>query len=182
MSKTEAATLDTPRLMLRPLGSEDLGLLLGLNRDPAVMRHFPARVSEEQTREQLGHLLLHQEEHGFGAWVGVCRETGDFRGLFGLHHVSIEVAFAPAVEIFWRLEPASWGHGYATEAARGVLRFGLEELELGHVVGFTAAVNERSLAVFGRVGMERDARFDFEHPKLPPGHRLRSHVFFRTRG
>jgi len=157
--------LQTERLILRPLRSADFGWLLRLNRDPVVMGHFPALLGEGETRAQFRHLLEHQAAHGFGAWVGVCRETGTLRGLFGLSHVSIEAAFVPAVEIFWRLELGSWGCGYATETARAVLRFALEELQLGGVVGFTAAVNERSRAVFGRVGMERDARFDFEHPR-----------------
>ena len=35
--------------------------------------------------------------------------------------VAREVEGAQVVEIGWHLERASWGHGYATEAARGVL-------------------------------------------------------------
>jgi hypothetical protein len=32
-----------------------------------------------------------------------------------------------------------------------------------------------------RIGMERAAGEDFEHPALPPGHPLRAHVLYRIR-
>jgi len=49
------------------------------------------------------------------------------------------------------------------------------------VVAFTVPANARSLAVMRRLGMARDARADFAHPRLPPGHALSRHVLFRAR-
>jgi hypothetical protein len=33
-----------------------------------------------------------------------------------------------------------------------------------------------------RIGMTHDEADDFDHPNLPPGHRLRRHVLYRLRG
>jgi hypothetical protein len=32
-----------------------------------------------------------------------------------------------------------------------------------------------------RLGMERDAGAGFDHPQVPPGHRLAAHVLYRLR-
>lgn len=56
------------------------------------------------------------------------------------------------IEIGWSLHPGLWGHGYAAEAARAVLRRGFEGgLEEIHAV--THLTNDRSMAVARRIGM-----------------------------
>ncbi|MEU4512247.1 GNAT family N-acetyltransferase [Nonomuraea wenchangensis] len=90
-----------------------------------------------------------------------------------------EAPFLPAVEIAWRLSRRAWGHGYATEAATAALDFAFDRLGLEEVVSFTATVNTRSSAVMERLGMIHDSAGDFDHPVLPPGHRLRRHVLYR---
>jgi len=79
------------------------------------------------------------------------------------------------------LAVAHWGQGYATEGAAAVLKFGIETLGLPEIVSFTSASNHRSRAVMERIGMRRDSADDFEHPGLPEGHPLRSHVLYRYR-
>jgi ribosomal-protein-alanine N-acetyltransferase len=43
----------------------------------------------------------------------------------------------------------------------------------------TAAINLRSQRVMERLGMRRDPRDDFDHPRVPVGHRVRPHVLYR---
>ena len=57
------------------------------------------------------------------------------------------------VEVGWHLHPDSWGHGYATEAARAVIRRGFEA-GLPEVYAVVRPGNEPSLAVCRRLGME----------------------------
>ena len=73
-------------------------------------------------------------------------------GSVGLTTVGFEAHFAPAVEIVWRLAAEHWGHGYATEAARAVLRFGFEQLEMREIVAFTVPHNHRSRRVMESSG------------------------------
>jgi RimJ/RimL family protein N-acetyltransferase len=47
------------------------------------------------------------------------------------------------------------------------------------VVSFTVRENLASRRVMEKLGMSRDPKEDFEHPKLPSGHPLRSHVLYR---
>jgi ribosomal-protein-alanine N-acetyltransferase len=59
------------------------------------------------------------------------------------------------------------------------LAFAFVDLGLDEVVSLTSVLNQRSRAVMERLGMERDAVDDFEHPHIPEGHHLRAHVLYR---
>ena len=109
-----------------------------------------------------------------------CISTGknEFIGFIGLQPVSFQADFKPAVEIGWRLAFEHWEKGYATEGAKGALRYGFERLHLQEIVSLTATNNMRSRAVMERIGMYHEPNHDFDHPKLPAGHPLRRHVFY----
>ena len=47
------------------------------------------------------------------------------------------------------------------------------------IVAFPFAGNLPSQRVMEKIGMVRDPDADFEHPRLAPGHPLRSHVVYR---
>ncbi len=171
--------LRTTRLLLRPWRPSDLEPFAALNADPRVMEHFPAPLSREESDAFAATTAEAVTRQGWGRWALEVAETGEFIGFTGLHRPTFEARFMPAVEIAWRLSHRSWGKGYATEAATAALDFAFDHLGLDEVVSFTATVNLRSSAVMERLGMTHDPADDFDHPVLPPGHRLRRHVLFR---
>ena len=71
----------------------------------------------------------------------------------------------------------------AGEAARTAIDDGFGRLGLGEIVAFTVPANQPSRRVMEKLGMTYDPAedFDFEHPRLPPGHPLRRHVLYRLR-
>jgi len=150
-------SLETDRLLLRPWRpAEDLDALAALNADPAVMRWVtPNRpLRPEETADLLDRIVRHWNEHGFGLWAVVPREPGgECIGFAGLAIPSFLPAVLPAVEVGWRLAPAWWGRGLATEAARASLDFGFERLGLRSIVSIIDAGNARSLRVAEKLGM-----------------------------
>ena len=58
------------------------------------------------------------------------------------------------IEIGWHFRPASWGYGYATEAATAILNYGFQELKLPTIYAVTTSENSRSQRVMARLGME----------------------------
>jgi RimJ/RimL family protein N-acetyltransferase len=120
------------------------------------------------------------DTEGWGLWAVEVANGPSFIGMVGLHRVNPLVPCAPAVEVGWRLSPDLWGHGYATEAAAGALRYGFVEAELPEIVAFTTTLNARSQSVMIRIGMVRDLAGDFDHPSVPEGSPLRRHVLFRA--
>ena len=171
--------LTTPRLRLRPWTDDDLEPMVAICTDPEVMRWFP----RPNTREEVVALLARQRAHlaagGPGLFAAERLADSALLGFVGLARPSFEAPFTPCVEVGWRLTREAWGHGYATEAARVVLRHGFTTLGLDEVVSFTSVGNLPSQAVMQRLGMHHDAADDFDHPRLPETHPLRRHVLYR---
>ena len=172
--------LRTDRVLLRQWRQSDREPFAALNADPVVMEHFPTALDREQSDDFVDRMHAHLEEHGWGLWAVEVIETGAFVGFVGLWPAGFDpFRTEETIEIGWRLAREAWGRGYASEAAREVLRHAFDALGLGQVVSFTAATNTRSRAVMERIGMTRDLSSDFEHPRLPEGHPLRPHVVYR---
>ncbi|MEL6348781.1 MAG: GNAT family N-acetyltransferase [Myxococcota bacterium] len=169
----------TDRLLLRRWRDDDLDAFAALNADPVVMEHFPERLTREQSARFLDKIRTHFDQHGFGLWAVEVPDDAPFVGMVGLKTVNFDAAFAPAVEIGWRMAAAWWGQGLATEAAQGALRYGFTEAKLDEIVSFTALLNRPSWRVMERLGMRRNPREDFDHPAVPEGHRLRRHMLYR---
>jgi RimJ/RimL family protein N-acetyltransferase len=60
-------------------------------------------------------------------------------------------------ELGWVLDPAFTGHGYATEAARGLLRVCFEDLGVHRVVAGCFVDNDASWRLMERIGMRRES-------------------------
>ena len=171
---------DTPRLRLRQWREVDRDPFAALNADPVVMEFFPATLSREASDASIDAWQAQLAERGWSNWAVEVRDTEAFIGFVGLSIPWRVLSFSPCVEIGWRLARAHWGKGFATEAARGALRVGFEDLALPEIVSFTTLLNLKSRAVMERIGM-RNAHEDFEHPGVPPGHPQRMHCLYRLR-
>ena len=174
----ELIEFDTKRLRLRQWCAADREPFATLNADPKVMEFFPVLLSRAESDAMADRCQAHIVEHGWGFWAVELRHTHEFIGVVGLNIPSYELPFSPCVEVGWRLDAMHWRKGYATEAARGALRIGFEQLGLSEIVSFTAINNIRSRAVMNRLGM-RDTGQTFEHPEVPVGNALRKHCLYR---
>ena len=173
-----AATLRTPRLVLRPWCAADLAPYAAMNADTQVRRWFSGTLTRTESDAQARRLQDHIDAHGFGFWAVEVPGVAPFIGFVGLQHVDAAMPFAPAVEIGWRLARDQWGRFYASEAARAALAHGFAALGLAEIVSFAVAGNGASRRVMERIGMRRDLAGDFDHPALPDSHPYRRHVFY----
>jgi RimJ/RimL family protein N-acetyltransferase len=114
----------------------------------------------------------------YGLWAVEVVGGEPFIGFVGLA-LQEGYPFSPAVEVGWRLARASWGHGYATEAAVATVADGFDRVGLAEIVSMTTVENRRSRAVMERLGFTRDPADDFDHPRLAEGDPLRPHVLYR---
>jgi RimJ/RimL family protein N-acetyltransferase len=171
----------TDRLTLRGWRDDDEPRVLALSTDPEVMRHFPRHATAAEAYELVSRHRALLVAGRPGLFAVETREEQTFLGFVGLAEPRFEASFTPCVEIGWRLVRSAWGHGYATEAARAVLRHGFETLRLPEILSFTATVNLPSIAVMRRLGMHTDPGEDFDHPAVPAGHPVRRHVLYRLR-
>jgi RimJ/RimL family protein N-acetyltransferase len=170
--------LHTERLLLRHWRDDDLDAWAAMNADPAVREHFPEVLDRDASAASMALFAHDLTTRGYGWWAVEVAADGAFIGMAGLDPVDDGMPVT-GLEIGWRLSRASWGHGYATEAARACLEFGFETLGLPEIVAVTTAANVRSRAVMDRIGMTHDPSLDFDDPDAPPGP-LRRTVIYRT--
>jgi ribosomal-protein-alanine N-acetyltransferase len=164
---------------MRRWADEDLAPFAAINANRVVMEHFPSTLNFERSAAAVSRIEALFDARGFGLWAVELPGEAPFIGFVGLLPAPEEMAFSPAVEIGWRLAPAFWGRGLATEAARAAIWFAFEKAGIEELVSFTATTNVRSMRVMERLGMTREAADDFEHPGIAAGHRLRPHVLYR---
>jgi ribosomal-protein-alanine N-acetyltransferase len=174
-----SATLSSGRICLRRWRDEDREPFAAMNSDARVMEFFRSRLSRVESDAMVDRIQKHFSEHDFGLWAVEVPDVAPFIGFVGLTWARFSAHFTPAVELGWRLAFEHWGHGYATEAARLALGYGFGTLALSAVVSFTSTTNRRSRAIMERLGMRRNPIDDFDHPALPEGDPLRSHVLYR---
>lgn len=171
------ATIEGPRLILRPWRQDDFEPLFAINGDPESMRYFASVMTRAESDAWAARLQAHFAEHGWGFWVVEERGGAPFVGVVGLMNIPWTARFTPAVEIGWRIAPAFRRRGHAEEAARMALGYGFGTLRLPEIVAFTVPANAPSWRLMERLGMTPDGTFG--HPRLPADHPLHEHVLYR---
>src|SRR5215208_880151 len=137
MIRLDHPTLTTPRLTLRSWRESDLTPFAAMNADPRVMRYFPKLLTRQECDAAVDRFQNQLAQQGFSIFAVEETTTGNFVGSVGLTQPLFESHFTPCVEIGWRIAHQYQRLGHATEAARALLRFGLEELKLDEIVSFT---------------------------------------------
>jgi len=137
---------------MRPFRADDLGPLLSVMTTGEVRAslHVPDDFGPVQAWAQLTSFAGLWELKGLGQWALEERGTGRFVGRAGLYW-RLEPEW-PGVEVGWTLDPATWGHGYATEAGARAVRFGFEALGEDTLYSTILPENTRSAAVATRLG------------------------------
>lgn len=168
---------ETERLLVRDWMEADIPSYVEMNADEEVMEFFLKKLSEQESLDMLEIIRSEITASGFGFFAVERKEDHQFIGFVGLHSITFDVDFAPAVEIGWRLLPAYWGKGYAVEAAEACFSFAKENLGLKEIVSFTALPNKKSQRVMQKLGMSFVK--EFNHPLVSEGHLLQKHLLYK---
>lgn len=142
--------LETPRLYLREMTSEDAESAYLLNLDPEVIQYTGDDPFEsiEEAREFLEKYESYKK-YGFGRWAVILKETDEYLGWCGLKYTPELDEF----DIGYRLMKKFWGKGYATEAAEVCLKLGFEQFNMKTIVGRVMPANSASLRVLEKIGL-----------------------------
>jgi ribosomal-protein-alanine N-acetyltransferase len=144
--------LETDRLLLREFVEGDAEAFFRLNTDPEVLRFVPDKKLEsvDQARQLLlDHPIADYRKYGFGRGACILKSTGEQIGFAGLKYLE-ELG---EVDVAFRLLPACWGRGFATETARASVRFGFTKLGLGRIIGLAMPENLASIRVLEKTGL-----------------------------
>lgn len=152
--------LTTQNLIIRKFTNEDLDDFSALMAIPEVMRFSTTGpLSKEQAKEYLQNKIIKHYEKGFGLWAVTLKENRQLVGFAGLSHQMVDGQ--EEVEYGYRLNPAYWGKGYATEAGFAICKFGFDTLKVPYLVSIIDPNNQRSLNVAGRLGLHLWKKSDY---------------------
>jgi len=172
--------LESTRLVLRRMVLDDLPFFTRIHALPEVARYlYPGgrpRAPEETAaflrytlasyeRLALGYLAVLRKEDG--ALIGRCGimdlvveavtpEQGIRRGWFGREEAPAGAALTYECELGYTFDPAVWGQGFATEAARCVRDYARDVLRWPYAISAILPQNARSRRVAERSGARPD--------------------------
>lgn len=148
-------TLDTARLRLRPFADADADALYALQSNTSVLRYWDAPPWTDPARAQRFIAACRTMAHeGTGARVAIDRVSdGAFIGWCALTRWNPDYRSA---SLGYCLGEAAWGHGYATEAARALLQWAFDTLDLNRVQAEADTRNAASGRVLEKAGFVRE--------------------------
>lgn len=149
--------IETERLRLRGHRQQDLPQCLAMWADPDVTRFIGGEpAGEQRTWARLLGYIGHWAAMGFGYWVIVERDSGEFVGEVGLADFKREIAatMRGAPELGFALAPRFHGKGYATESAAAVLAWADAHLACPRTVCLIEPQNAASRRVVAKLGYE----------------------------
>lgn len=113
-------TLETPRLILRPLTLDDTEAMLAIWGDAETMRWYPAPYTRQQMIERI-QAQVARYASGTGQLGLVLRASGELIGDCG--PVWHEIDGLQELEVGYHVRRDQWGKGYAPEAASAILAY-----------------------------------------------------------
>ncbi|HVZ10264.1 GNAT family N-acetyltransferase [Rhodopila sp.] len=152
-----AWTLRTGRLLLTPIGGQDLADFRAIAGDPRVFAVMLGGVRDPvRAADDLARFVIAWGRCGYGIWA--IREPDNrhrFLGIVGLE----DRPDGRGTGLRFALWPEAQGRGLAREAAWAALRFGHDQAGLRRIVAVARETNVGSRTVLGCIGMHEAETF-----------------------
>ena len=143
--------LETKRLYLRHLVSDDFENLYPILSDQETMGYYPAPFTPHKVRAWIQRNITSYRENGHGLWAVIRKEQDLFIGECGITRQVIDDKTVP--EVGYHIAKRFWNQGYATEAAFAVMEYGFSVLKLPALYTYTSTDNVPSQRVAIKNGM-----------------------------
>jgi len=150
--RSAAPTLETDRLVLRPITTDDANALHRISNEPAVRRYLwdDEPVQKATIQDIISGSDTMFADEGIGLFGLRRRGSEILIGFCGF--VRLEGMEEP--ELAYELTQGAWGEGLATEGSRACLRHAFEEAGLERVIAGTDPENVASQRVTEKLGMK----------------------------
>jgi RimJ/RimL family protein N-acetyltransferase len=144
--------LETKRLILRKLSTDDADFILELLNEPSFL-HYIGDKGVGNLDDARQYILKgpvdSYERNGFGLYLVESKENGIPIGISGL----VKRDTLPGADIGFAFLPAFWSKGYAVEAAAAVMKYARDVLGLNRILAITSPDNEASAKLLGKIGL-----------------------------
>lgn len=145
--------MQTPRLNLRLLADGDADFILDLLNQPSWLEYIGDRGVRnlDDARDYIHNGPLAMiEQHGFGLYLVEIKSSKTAIGMCGL----LKRETLDDVDIGFAFHPASWGQGYAKEAAQACVDYARDQIGLDRLVAITLPTNRSSIKLLRALGMQ----------------------------
>jgi ribosomal-protein-alanine N-acetyltransferase len=148
--------VETARLLLRPFQhhGDGEGLFSVVGNDPDMTWDHSTRQLDMVTRTAADR-AKHFDEHDFGVWAVVEKESASMIGQCGLQRLPE----SEKIEIVVYTAKRLWRSGYAYEACVASLRYGFEVLKKDEILAVVRLENESAKKLMLKLGFTH-LRFD----------------------
>ena len=152
-------TLETERLTLREVSTDDADFILRLLNEPSFLRFIGdkgVRNLQDARQYILNGPIASYNQNGFGLYLVVLKSMNTSIGMCGL----IKRETLADVDIGFAFLPEFWNKGYALESATAVFSYGENVLKLPRIVAITNKDNVTSGKLLERLGLHFDRLID----------------------
>ena len=150
--------LETERLRLRQWQLDDWPHFRRYAGDPEATRYtYGGALDEGQSWRIMASMAGHWHLRGYGPYALEDKQTGSLLGTVGFW---FPVDW-PEPEIKWALDRSHWGRGYASEAARCVLKTGQRYLPETPWISFIHQQNHASIRLAEALGAKWERTLPF---------------------
>ena len=143
-------TLETPRLLLRPLTLDDEPALAAVISDPETMRWYPRPYTAEEVREWIERQMGRYRD-GAGLLGIVEKQSGRLIGDCGPAWQDLEGQME--LEVGYHVNRECWNQGFATEAARAVIEDVVRRFPVDRLISLIRPENLPSRRVAEKNGL-----------------------------
>jgi len=145
--------LQTERLLLRELHTNDYQDLCEILQDQETMFAFEHAFSDDEVNEWLDRQLCRYQSEGHGLWAVLHQQSNEFLGVCGITIQTINKK--QYLEIGYLFKKKQWHKGYATEAAIGCRQYAFETLKADKIYSIIRNSNAPSQNVAKRLDMKK---------------------------
>ncbi|MBD3582522.1 GNAT family N-acetyltransferase [Flavobacterium selenitireducens] len=157
-------SIETPRLLLRPIEISDADGLFALDSNPDVHIYLgrnPVK-SMDVIYEVIDSIQSQYKSNGIGRWAVVEKSSGKFLGWSGLKFEKDVNGRSNFYDFGYRLRQEFWGKGFATEAGRAWIEHGFDQMKLPLINAFVSAGNAASRRVLEKCGLQHTESFEYD--------------------
>jgi [ribosomal protein S5]-alanine N-acetyltransferase len=165
MPRVSFPNINTVRLSLRQLSSEDEEAIFELRSDPAVNKYLgrPICKSREEAKAFINRINENIEKRNTYYWAIVLTETNQLVGTICLYDFSKD---NDRCEIGFELRPQFQKQGIMQEAIQSVIDFVFHTLQVSKVKAVTHFENKDSIRLLSKFNFERSLDENDENPML----------------
>lgn len=144
--------IETGRLYLRELKTDDKKELAKVLSDPESMKFYPHPFSEEEVESWIRWNINNYKEYRHGLWAVIRKEDDLFLGDCGITMQDIDDETVP--EIGFHIIKEYCNKGYATEAALACKEYAFNVLQYPKIFSYTTERNVPSQKVAQKIGLQ----------------------------